>query len=157
MGGDAYGLAFGYRYGQFATSLRVGCNYLAADGFNNECEYDVWNWTEKDLNQGDFVAERSGRATHSIELNGYWVHVESGWALSVSLGYSRSEITGKGFFGYSPVASQSWFVGLKWDDVFDYGNDLGIAFGQPNFATELEGGISLMIQAIWLSCTPRFR
>ena len=77
---------------------------------------------------------------HSIALNGYWVPVESGWAPSVSLGYSRSEITGKGFFEYSPVASQSWFVGLKWDDVFDYGNDLGIAFGQPNFATELEGG-----------------
>lgn len=139
-GGDEYGLAFGYRYGQCGTSLRVGSNYLAVDGFNNECEYDVWNWTEKDLNQGDFVAERSGRGSHSIALNGYWVPIESGWAPSVSLGYSRSEITGKGFFEYSPVASQSWFVGLKWDDVFDYGNDLGIAFGQPNFATELEGG-----------------
>ena len=38
------------------------------------------------------------------------------------------------------MASQSWFVGLKWDDVFDVGNDLGVGFGMPNFATELAGG-----------------
>ena len=141
-GGDEYGVAFGYRYGQCGTSLRVGTNFLAGNNFNNECDYDVWNWTEKDLNQGDFVAERSGRESHSFALNGYWVPIESGWVPSVSLGYSRSEITGKGFFEYSPVASQSWFVGLKWDDIFDFGNDLGIAFGQPSFATELEGGYS---------------
>ena len=95
--------------------------------------------------------------SHSIALNGYWFTVEYGWFPSVSLGCSRSEIAGKGFFEYSPIASQSWFVGLNWDDVFDYGNDLAIVFCQPDFATELEGGISLLIQAIWLSIRPRFR
>ena len=49
----------------------------------------------------------------------------------------RSTITGSGFFKYSPVASQYWLIVLKWDDVFDVGNDLGVGFGMPNFATEI--------------------
>ena len=31
-------------------------------------------------------------------------------------------------------------AGLKWDDVFLKGNDMGFAFGQATFATALEGG-----------------
>jgi hypothetical protein len=112
------------------------------DSFNNECWRDVWNWTEEDLYQGDYIAERSERNSHNFALNGYWVPQETGWIPSVSVGYARSAITGSGFFKYSPVASQSWFVGVKWDDVFDVGNDLGVGFGMPNFATELAGGYS---------------
>ena len=40
-----------------------GGQVVAVDGFNNECEYDVWSWTEKVVNQGDFVAERSVRGS----------------------------------------------------------------------------------------------
>ena len=139
-GGEEYGIAFGYRYGQCGTDQRRGTNFMANDGYNNECWRDVWNWTEEDLYQGDYIAERSERNSHNFAVNGYWVPQESGWIPSVSVGYSRSRINGEGFFKHSPVASQSWFVGLKWDDVFDVGNDLGVAFGQPNFATELSGG-----------------
>jgi carbohydrate-selective porin OprB len=35
------------------------------------------------------------------------------------------------------VQTRSWFVGLKWDNVFSQDADIGFAFGQPNFATEL--------------------
>jgi hypothetical protein len=33
--------------------------------------------------------------------------------------------------------SQSWYVGLQWNDVFWGGNSLGMAVGQPTFATNL--------------------
>ena len=36
--------------------------------------------------------------------------------------------------------SQSWSVGLQWDGAFRHGNALGMAVGQPTFATSLEGG-----------------
>jgi len=35
--------------------------------------------------------------------------------------------------------SQSWSVGLEWDDVFLAGNAAGMAVGQPTFATSIEG------------------
>ena len=34
------------------------------------------------------------------------------------------------------MTTQSWMVGLKWDDVLLKGNAMGFAFGQPTFATE---------------------
>ncbi len=36
--------------------------------------------------------------------------------------------------------SQSWSVGLQWSDAFAPGNVLGMAVGQPTFATTLYGG-----------------
>jgi carbohydrate-selective porin OprB len=38
--------------------------------------------------------------------------------------------------------SQSWSVGLQWEDAFIEGNALGMAVGQPTFATSLKGGDS---------------
>ena len=101
-GGEDYGVAFAYRYGQCGTGQRRGTNFMADDSFNNECWRDVWNWTEKDLYQGDYIAERSERNSHNFALNGYWVPQETGWIPSVSVGYARSAITGSGFFKYSP-------------------------------------------------------
>ena len=37
------------------------------------------------------------------------------------------------------MTTQSWMVGLKWDDVLLKGNAMGFAFGQPTFATDLKG------------------
>ena len=36
--------------------------------------------------------------------------------------------------------SQSWSIGLQWSDVLSIGNTLGMAVGQPIFATALYGG-----------------
>ena len=36
--------------------------------------------------------------------------------------------------------SQSWTVGLEWNDVLMAGNNAGMAVGQPVFATDLRGG-----------------
>ena len=34
--------------------------------------------------------------------------------------------------------TDSWYVGLEWDDVFIEGNSFGIATGQPTFITDID-------------------
>ena len=41
-GGEEYGVAFAYRYGQCGTGQRRGTNFMMDDSFNNECWRDVW-------------------------------------------------------------------------------------------------------------------
>ena len=36
--------------------------------------------------------------------------------------------------------SQSWSIGLEWNNVFLLVNNAGMAIGQPVFATSLRGG-----------------
>ena len=40
--------------------------------------------------------------------------------------------------GVKSATSQSWYVGLEWDNVFLEGNSFGMAFGQPTFITDLD-------------------
>ena len=78
--------------------------------------------------------------TQAYGLSAYWQPLKSGWAPSVSLGY------GFNITNYSaPVTtkvgnSRSWFAGLQWTDVFQLGNDFGLAVGQPVVATSLTNG-----------------
>ncbi|MEC7739010.1 MAG: iron uptake porin [Cyanobacteriota bacterium] len=136
-GGDQFGVALGYRYGQCGTDQRQGTSFTADFEHNNSCWSKVWNYVDEDLYQGSFVDERTNRSTHNFALNAYWAPEETGWIPSISAGIGQTNIQGKGFFTQSPVQTRSWFVGLKWDNVFSQGADIGLAFGQPNFATEL--------------------
>lgn len=80
--------------------------------------------------------------THAVGLGGYWQPIDSGWIPSVSAGWSFNTSTYNG--GTSEVGlvtgSQSWSVGLQWSDVFIESNAMGLAFGQPPFATRLGNG-----------------
>ena len=75
--------------------------------------------------------------THAIGLGGSWQPTDSGWIPSFSVGWgiNSSDNAGKGEI----VQSQSWTVGLEWADVLLDGNRLGLAVGQPVFATTLRG------------------
>ena len=80
--------------------------------------------------------------TSAFGLSGYWQPAQSGWIPSISAGwginstsYSQRE-NANGLVS----TSQSWSVGLQWEDAFRDGNALGMAVGQPTFATSLEGG-----------------
>lgn len=81
--------------------------------------------------------------TDAYGIAGSWQPLRSGWlpALSLGWGYNVSH-------NEPPVApgslsrSQSWMVGLQWADAFRPGNSLGMAVGQPVFATALSGGTS---------------
>jgi hypothetical protein len=78
-----------------------------------------------------------GDNTDAIGLSGFWQPATSGWLPSISGGWGLNS-TGSG-----PLStSQSWLVGLQWTDVFLQSNTLGVAVGQPVFATALRGGAS---------------
>ena len=80
--------------------------------------------------------------TSAFGLSGYWQPAQSGWIPAISAGWginSTSYSDGVNTQGLVST-SQSWSVGLQWDDAFRAGNALGMAVGQPTFATSLEGG-----------------
>jgi carbohydrate-selective porin OprB len=80
--------------------------------------------------------------TSAFGLGAYWQPAESGWIPSISAGwginstYYTSTVNDQGLVSIS----QSWSVGLQWDDAFLKGNALGMAVGQAPFATSLKGG-----------------
>ena len=81
----------------------------------------------------------SYNGTNAFNLAGYWQPIQSGWVPSISAGWgiaasnnvggSRDESTD------ANITSQSWMVGLNWQDAFANGNVLGMAVGQGTFAT----------------------
>ena len=86
-----------------------------------------------------FADERSsgkGR-TNAFGFGGSWTPEDSGWIPSVSAGwgYNSMNTDRRG----QVETTQSWFVGLEWNDVFLVGNNAGMAVGQPVFATSLRG------------------
>ncbi|KEF42139.1 MAG: hypothetical protein ER33_07190 [Cyanobium sp. CACIAM 14] len=79
--------------------------------------------------------------TDAFGLSGFWRPAAAGWFPSISAGWG---IDGTSYgTPQAPGAlrtSQSWMVGLQWNDAFVKGNALGMAVGQPSFATALTGG-----------------
>jgi hypothetical protein len=84
--------------------------------------------------------------TQSWAISGYWDPFRSRWLPSISAGYGLNRIyysdndtlVPSDERGYR-AASESWMVGLIWNDAFMRGNTLGIAFGQPTKATNTDG------------------
>ncbi|MFN7678605.1 MAG: iron uptake porin [Cyanobacteriota bacterium] len=94
---------------------------------------------------------RQPGATSAFALSGYWQPASAGWVPSISGGWgiTTSTYTGRATDGLAASlngerslvrASQSWSVGLQWLDALLPGNALGLAVGQPTFATRLNGG-----------------
>ncbi|QNI79040.1 outer membrane porin [Synechococcus sp. RS9909] len=147
-GGPEWGLAFAYRYGQCdsGNGLRRGTTFAKFDGkWNNDCYQQQYNAAGltggslfSDVEDNNGYAVRSGGSTNSYALNAYWQPKNAGWIPSFSVGWAINQNTTNDKLPGSPVTSQSWMVGMKWDDVFLKGNDFGFAFGQPTFATQLE-------------------
>jgi hypothetical protein len=129
-GGPQWGLAFGYRYGQCdsGNGLRRGTEFAKNNTWNNNCVADNDNGVEKRYNS----------SANSYALNAYWQPEEAGWIPSISAGWGINTVSADRLVEGTPVETQSWMVGLKWDDVFLKGNDMGFAVGQPTFATSVE-------------------
>ena len=80
--------------------------------------------------------------TSAFGMSGYWQPAQSGWRPSISAGWGVNSTTYSGEVENRGLVStsQSWSVGLQWQDAFLAGNALGMAVGQPVFATSLVGG-----------------
>jgi hypothetical protein len=75
---------------------------------------------------------------NSFGLSGYWQPQTSGWVPSISVGWgSNAYDYEQALPGGSLQTSQSWSVGLQWQNAFAEANTLGLALGQPVFATGL--------------------
>jgi hypothetical protein len=101
-----WGIAAGYRYGTEGTRPRTYNGILGANG-----------------------ALVAGQESNNVAINAYWQPSESGWIPSISAGYGYNGVSGK--VGKTDATdSDSWFVGLQWNDAFVAGNAAGIAVGQ---------------------------
>ena len=80
--------------------------------------------------------------TNAFGLSGYWQPASAGWFPSISAGWGINDTSygAAQIPGATTSTSQSWQVGLQWSDAFAKGNALGMAVGQPVFATALDGG-----------------
>jgi hypothetical protein len=101
-----WGVGVGYRYGSEGTRPRSYNGLLGANG------------TLVD-----------GQESNAIALNAYWQPAQSGWVPSVSAGYGYNFVSGA-TGATDATDSDSWFVGLQWNDAFVAGNAAGIAVGQ---------------------------
>jgi len=80
-------------------------------------------------------------STNSFGVSGYWQPSTSGWVPSISTGWGINGYNNADdAFGFDGPQSQSWYVGLQWDDAFIKGNALGMAVGQPTFITRAKDG-----------------
>jgi len=80
---------------------------------------------------------------NSVGVSGYWQPKTSGWMPSISAGWGiNSYNTDDAAFSFDDGAtSNSWYVGLQWNDAFVKGNSLGMAVGEPTFITGCDSDI----------------
>jgi hypothetical protein len=121
----------------------------AAQTFTAQLGYAADQWgAAVAYNYGNGVGPASGTpvvaafaapSNNSVAISAYWQPEESGFIPSVSAGWG---ITGYSqddrAFDFDGTTSNSWYVGLQWDDAFIDGNALGMAVGQPTFLTACE-------------------
>jgi hypothetical protein len=101
-----WGLGVGYRYGTEGTRPRSYNGLLGASG-----------------------ALANGQESNAVAVNAYWQPTESGWVPSISAGYGYNFVSGT-VGATDATNSDSWFVGLQWNDAFVAGNAAGVAIGQ---------------------------
>jgi carbohydrate-selective porin OprB len=88
-------------------------------------------------------------STNSLALNAYWQPSRSGWLPSISAGWGLGTTTlltptgaDRGGFGFT---SNSWMLGLQWQDAFAAGNVLGFAVGQNTMVSKMTGNLSAFV------------
>jgi hypothetical protein len=121
---DNWGIGVGYRYGSEGTRPRTYNGFRGANG-----------------------TLLSNQDSNSVAVNAYWRPTERGVIPSVSAGYGYNYVSGRS--GVTDATdSQSWFVGLQWDDAFVSGNAAGVAVGQPANAEGLAND-SVMLEVFY--------
>jgi hypothetical protein len=142
-GGSQWAITAAYRYGQCGQNFRRGTQ------FANQTQGCTTTNRNGDVRDAD-------SSSNNFALTAAWQPKETGWIPSISAGWGYNSLNNSGFvYGNNASksdkffarnkannieASQSWMVGLQWADLFGKGNALGMAVGQPTFATSLRKG-----------------
>ena len=82
------------------------------------------------------AASGLGSQSNSVGLSAWWVPEDSGWIPSISAGYGGTWLSYND--GDDSAYTNSWYVGLEWDDVFLKGNSFGMAVGQPTYVQSVD-------------------
>jgi len=109
----------------------------------------AWNYAASDDNGTGLPAGGSTPLANAVQdmgvtsswgLSAWWSPDQTGWIPSVSTGWgvNRSEDEDDSNATYDSATSQSWYIGLHWEDAFIDGNTFGMAFGQPTFVTDID-------------------
>ncbi|ABM79362.1 iron uptake porin [Prochlorococcus marinus] len=77
--------------------------------------------------------------TNSYAVSAWWAPEDTGWFPSISAGWGLNDVNENDDSDLIDNAtSQSWYVGVQWEDAFIEGNVLGAAVGQPTFVTAVD-------------------
>jgi hypothetical protein len=157
VAGKQWRFAFAWSYVQCGQNFRRGTQF-------SQPGVDCANITNNFLGSENFG--NSAAYSNNFATTFAWQPKKSGLIPSINLGWGYNALTqaelnpqtaliGRGAsavrvptFNTVPTfnqfsnrgASQSWSVGLQWNDVFLKGNQAGMAVGQPVFATSLRNG-----------------
>jgi hypothetical protein len=157
VSGKNWRFAFAWSYVQCGQNFRRGTQFA-------QPAVDCSNITNNFLGSENFG--NSAAYSNNFATTLAWQPKKSGLIPSINLGWGYNALTqaeqnpqtaliGRGAsavrvptFNTVPTfnqlsnrgASQSWSVGLQWNDVFLKGNQAGMAVGQPVFATSLRNG-----------------
>jgi hypothetical protein len=118
---DNWGVGVGYRYGSEGTRPRTYNGFQGASG-----------------------TLLGNQSSNSVAVNAYWSPSERSSIPSISAGYGYNDVSGRAG-STDATDSQSWFVGLQWDDAFVAGNSAGVAVGQPANAEGLNDALMLEV------------
>jgi Ni/Co efflux regulator RcnB len=111
--------------GSLNTTAQIGykgSNWGAAVAYRN----GTFGTRTINANGSAYSSLSSGQTSNNVSVAGYWQPLDTGIIPSISAGYGFTDISGTG----SAANSDSWYVGLQWDDAFAKGNAAGIAIGQ---------------------------
>ena len=129
-----WGISAAYRYGQRGSNFRRGTNFVSSNSWwlaNGQSNSVAVNAYTQPANSGLLPSVSLGWGLNSLSNN----EIKSGLQDTTTGSYSAVD------YKYPYVTeSQSWYVGLQWNDVLWGGNSLGMAVGQPTFATTLSRG-----------------
>ncbi|KAF0652978.1 S-layer protein, partial [Cyanobium sp. Copco_Reservoir_LC18] len=155
--GKNWRFAFAWSYVQCGQNFRRGTSFA-------QPAVDCPNINNNFLGSENFGTNAS--YSNNFATTFAWQPKKSGWIPSINLGWGYNALTQPQLnpqtallrvgatsvrvptFDTVPTfnqsanrgASQSWSVGLQWADAFAKGNALGMAVGQPVFATSLRNG-----------------
>jgi hypothetical protein len=136
------GLAGGQSRGSGSVQLALAKSNWALAGLYSYVQQNTEVPGTTPFAAGDWLSTGAGHL-NAFALSGYWQPRKPGLipSLSAGWGYNAYEYQ-NGVPPGSLRTSQSWFVGLQWDQAFQAANVLGFALGQPVFATGLTGAAS---------------